>query len=168
MLGGADWTPVADIYALGVTGWRLLGAPPKPDGPDLGRAFQDGTWPDRDWWPLHVHARARRVLRAAMHPDPGHRPSNAARLREGLVSARPVVSFREIGPASWAGADSRGSYEVTCVNDADGWVVAATRDRGKGPRRLRPDVRCARTADATRCVRDTMEALATAGVRGLR
>ncbi len=145
VLAGADWTGAADIYALGVTGWRLFGAPPRPDGPDLVRALQTGTWPDRELWPLHVHAAARRVLRTAMHPDPTRRPPNAARLREGLVSARPVVSFREIGPGSWAGRDDRAVYEVTCEKAADGWVVAATRDAGKGARRLRPDVGCAKT-----------------------
>ena len=168
VLGGADWTPVADIYALGVTAWRLLGAPPKPDGPDLASALQEGIWPDREWWPLHVHARARRVLRAAMQPDPGRRPASAARLREALTSARPVVSLREVGPGSWAGTGNRGTHEVTCEKVTDGWVVRATRDAGKGTRRLRPDVRCANTADATQCIRNTLEALATSGGAGLR
>jgi hypothetical protein len=103
-----------------------------------------------------------------MQPDPGRRPASAARLREALTSARPVVSLREVGPGSWAGTGNRGTHEVTCEKATRGWVVRATRDAGKGTRRLRPDVRCANTADATRCIRNTLEALATSRAAGLR
>ena len=163
VVAGGPWTTLADIYALGVTGWRLLGAPPMPSLVDLERAIRAGSWPDRGVWPLHVHGSLRRALRAAMHPDPARRPARASVLREALLVSRPVVSLTQTGPGSWLGAGSSSTYSVTCLHTGADWVVSAIRDRGSGARRLMPGEHHAKRSDAIRCVRDTLEAVATTG-----
>jgi eukaryotic-like serine/threonine-protein kinase len=160
---GGDWTTAADIYALGVTGWRLLGAPPMPDLADLDEAIRRGSWPNRDAWPVHVHAGLRRALCASMHADPARRPASASDLREALVTARPVVDLAQIGPGSWHGNGDGIAFAITCLRKDGGWVVKATRDKGSGARRLAPDTVHTKRAGAVRCVQAVLEAVATRG-----
>ena len=96
-------------------------------------------------------------------PRPRPRPTRASALREALLVSRPVVNLAQTGPGSWAGADSTGTYTVSCLRTGGDWVVSATRDKGSGARRLTPDEHHAKRAEATRCVRDTLEAVATTG-----
>lgn len=137
VLDGELWTRRDDIYALAVTGWRLLGAPPMPvDIATLEDAVRSGTWPDRSSWPSHVHSRLRRTLRAAMHPDASKRPATVSEFREGLLASMPMVSWAADGPLSWQGTDNQSSYKLQLSSGPQGWLLEVMRDRGAGSRRL--------------------------------
>ena len=95
--GGIDTVP-GDVYALGVTLYRLL------NGDDLMRAvaapradvaslITAGRYPDRTKWQPHIHDRLRRVARKAMHRDPARRYSSASELRHALEGVRPKMSW---------------------------------------------------------------------------
>jgi serine/threonine-protein kinase len=95
---GAIDTAGGDVYALGVTLYRLLNgdgmmralATPPADVPGLIAA---GKYPDRTKWQPHIHDRLRRVARRAMHCDPSRRYSSASDLRHALEGVRPETSW---------------------------------------------------------------------------
>jgi serine/threonine protein kinase len=135
---GGQWTQQADIYALGVTGWRLLGAPRRPDTrEELVEALRSGSWPNRNSWPHHIHASLRKALRAAMHPQPDRRPASAQRLRDAILRAAPKVSWSPRAGSRWLGVDGDASYELTVAATRKGWRVQLARDLGSGPRRVK-------------------------------
>jgi eukaryotic-like serine/threonine-protein kinase len=113
--GGID-TAVGDVYALGVTLYRLLNgdammralAAPTTDVPALIAA---GKYPDRAKWQLHIHDQLRRVARKAMHVDPSRRYSSASDLRHALEGIRPVMSWV---PVTVAGPGM--AWEATAAN----------------------------------------------------
>lgn len=166
---GGDWTQQADVYALGVTGWRLLGSPPRPTTRDevLG-ALRSGTWPSRDLWPDHVHASLRKALRAAMHREPAKRPSSAQKLRDLLLKAVPVVSWGANGQGRWVGVDRDAHYELTVAATREGWRTELTRDRGSGPRRVTAGGRETGTEpEAALEARRVLDVLAAQGIGAL-
>lgn len=100
--GGAIETVAGDVYALGVTLYRLLNgdalmrsvAATAGDVPALVAA---GKYPDRRRWAPHLHDSLRRVVRKAMNPDPARRYPSASELRHALEGVRPTVSWAPVG-----------------------------------------------------------------------
>lgn len=87
-----------DIYALGVTAYRLLNGDDMlnaalPPGGDLHQRIAAGKYPDRNRWQPYVHDPLRRVVRRAMHADPAKRYPSASEMRHALEQVRPAVSW---------------------------------------------------------------------------
>lgn len=168
VMGGAAWTRAADLYALGVTGWRLLGAPARPDSPaEVVDAVRSGTWPNRNIWLPHVHSRLKTALRAAMHPDPGSRPESAQQLREALLRAVPNVSWSAASATSWVGTDGKATYAMGVTGTGNGWQVDTTRALKAGPRRLGAMQKATTEIAAMKTASKLLDLLAARGVAGL-
>jgi len=115
---GVIESDVGDVYALGVTAYRLL------NGDDMLRATLSGVtdiadvivrgrFPDRRVWQPHVHDRLRRVVRKAMHLDPSRRYATAASFRHHLEQARPAVSWWPSVSPAWRGWEGAGTGDRT-------------------------------------------------------
>jgi len=96
--GGAINGVEGDIYALGVTLYRLLNGDAMmravaAPGVDVARLIAAGRYPNRNRWHHHIHDQLRRVVRKAMHTDPNRRFGSASELRHALEAARPAVSL---------------------------------------------------------------------------
>jgi serine/threonine protein kinase len=117
---GAIETAQGDVYALGVTLYRLLNgdgmmrAVAAP-GANICGLIVAGKYPDRKEWQPHVHDRLRRVTRKAINCDPSRRYRSASELRHALEGVRPKVSWVPVtiaGPGlAWEGIAADGGCQ---------------------------------------------------------
>lgn len=116
-------TVAGDIYAAGVTAFRLLNGDHAlraviQSGADVRDLIARGKYPDRKLWLHHVHAPLRRVVNKAMSFDPAKRYKDAGTFRRALEQVRPKVSWWPSSPISgtgWEGAAVDGSATFRAV-----------------------------------------------------
>jgi serine/threonine-protein kinase len=110
-------TRAGDIYAAGVTAYRLLNGDHSlrgivTPGADPLELIAKGRYPNRNRWLPHIHDRLRRAVKRAMHVDPNRRYADARTFRRALEQARPLVSWWPTSPASgfgWEGVHPEGA-----------------------------------------------------------
>lgn len=135
---------VGDVYALGITTYRLLNG--DRDFESIRELASLKAAAVLSNWLPHVHPKLRRVIRKATHSQPGSRYQSAWDFRHGLEAARPVVSWfpstSEVGN-SWSGWDGRRQAAWRAYLEPasrDRWAFRIERDlNGKGWRKIGAD-----------------------------
>lgn len=135
VIEGADSSPLADVYALGVTAYRLInGDAYLPDPVQLNTPIEEaiisGKYPNRSRHRIYVPQSVRRVLSRAMAVDPATRFKSAAELRHALERTMPAVSWTEApthAEAAWEGTSPTHEWAASIQQQPSSFSFVITR-----------------------------------------
>lgn len=138
-----DYTKLSDIYAAGVTLYRLVNGDSNLPQVRPARAqalARQGKFPPRDGYREFVPQALKRMINKAMNVDPSKRYQSAEEMRHALEQQSTHVDWTESTSPTrtvWSGVDVRSRhYEVTkAVQNNRKWAVSTS--RGGAPTKLR-------------------------------
>lgn len=96
--GFNDYTTVSDVYACGITLYRLVNGDtylPSIDLAEATRRARRGEFPPRDTYREFVPLSLRKVINKAMSVDPADRYQSAEDMRHALEQQKLLVSWQE-------------------------------------------------------------------------
>jgi eukaryotic-like serine/threonine-protein kinase len=134
VLAGKPWVAACDIYAMGVTLYRLLNNIPDIKAlasPDVVSDIGRGRFPDRGAHQVYVPQKLRKLCNRAMHIDPAKRFVTAAKFRQALDRLQWNIRWTQANVHTWTGKDSARAYHLSAVQTTKGWAV----EMRKGNRR---------------------------------
>lgn len=138
-----DHTELADIYACGVTLYRLVNGDsylPSVSPSEARRLAINGEYPNRDNYRGFVPVALKKLINRAMAIDPADRFQSADEMRRALEQISVEVDWEEnvlsVGK-QWVGSTKDARIEIERVQVADGsWsVTVKTGKNGKALRR---------------------------------
>lgn len=139
-----DYSYLSDIYACGVTLYRLANGDAKLPRVDPDEALvlaRRGEFPNRKIYRDHVPQGLRRLINKAMSTNPARRFDSAEDMRRALERQSLFVDWEEFSDANgttWLGMEGDVSHKLVKVQQANGrWSVETFRGREKGLRRVR-------------------------------
>jgi serine/threonine protein kinase len=157
---GAEASVSSDIYAAGVTLYRLLNGDeylPNFDGQlACEQAIVRGSFPDRKRYRLFVPGALRTTVNRAMHVDPNKRYGSAHELRSALEQTTIRCDWQEVGTAgatAWTTTLDGTELEVRMVQSQPNVFDVETRKRRLGTRLRRVRAECANGLDARKASR---------------
>jgi serine/threonine-protein kinase len=115
-----DYTEVSDIYACGITLYRLVNGDtylPSIDLAEATRLTRKGEFPSRDKYRDFVPTSLRKLINQALNLDPSQRYQSADEMRHALEQQKLLVAWEEIRSRSgriWKGVStSNRHFEVS-------------------------------------------------------
>lgn len=121
-----DYTPLSDIYACGVTLYRLVNGDTYLPSIDLAEATiraRRGEFPPRDQYRHFIPTSLRRLINRAMHVTPGKRFQAADDMRHALEQQSLLVAWEEKrlpGGTRWDGESGDGKRHSLTMLRAPG------------------------------------------------
>jgi len=128
-----DYSPLADIYAAGVTLYRFVnGDRPLAGLPvaEVRKRTKAGTYPDRSEYKDYVPKKLREMINAALEISPKDRFENAEEMRRALERVELLVDWEERDTTDgtrWRGRSTGYRYEVLRKETSLGWAVVCRR-----------------------------------------
>jgi eukaryotic-like serine/threonine-protein kinase len=139
----SEFTRLADIYACGITLYRLVNGdsylPVVKPHEAVVRA-KKGEFPDRNNYRGFIPAAMKKVINKTMAVNPSERYQSAEEMRRALEQVQVAVDWEENLLANgneWVGTDTRNKIQVERTKQADGtWSVTVKKAKlGKALRR---------------------------------
>lgn len=128
-----------DVYALGVTAYRMLVGETRwkrqvSRSAGMEPVARTRVLPDREIWPLHVHPKLRAAVVRATDVEASRRPSSASAFRKSLEQAAPRVSWlEEAADTRWRGEGIDGrEWTAEMVPDTRGTSFLVKRNSAPG------------------------------------
>lgn len=127
VIEGGETSRLSDVYALGVTLYRLVNGdaflPAFPDVAELERAIVAGKYPPRTVHREFVPARLKRAMTKAMNLDPAKRFASAAEFRHALEQVSLCCDW-EVHAISngrrWTASTQNNDFEATLTRSGTG------------------------------------------------
>ena len=132
-----DYTPLSDIYAAGVTMYRLVNGDsnlPQITPDQAQRLARRGEFPSRNGYREFVPQALKRIINKALNVDPGMRYQSADEMRHALERQVLLVDWSEMTSPTrtvWQGTGASGlHYQVLKAKQSNQrWKVETRRGR---------------------------------------
>jgi serine/threonine-protein kinase len=138
VIDGNSMDKLSDIYAMGVTLFRLINNVPDMSftfsSMDEWRAAVKGNkYPERDYLP-HVPRKIKTIINRAINNNPDKRYQSASEFRQALEKAVLSIDWSPLDENIWIGVGLNGDkYEIAKSKKRGGWVI----DYKKNGRRVK-------------------------------
>lgn len=126
-----DYTPVSDIYACGVTLYRLVNGDtylPSIDLAEATRLARHGEFPPRDKYRYFVPTSLRRLINKSLSVNPRDRYQSADEMRHALEQQKLLVAWNEthiLNRTTWEGQSIHGKQHRLSLYQAANlkWMI---------------------------------------------
>lgn len=131
MFGTAPASRVTDIYAMGVTYFRILNQKASLINQvtaDIDRKIRSGDFPDRKGYLLSIPMQIRRICNRAMAVDPSKRYQTATQFRQAIESLRWRIRWTRVTAHHWIGTEGTVPWVAELhARKRTGWEMLVTR-----------------------------------------
>ena len=137
VFAGGQYSVQSDIYAAGITVYRLINGDsylPQIPLEEIADAAASGTYPDRSRYRDFVPRQVRAIVNKAMSVDPGERFESAREFRKALEKLQLTVDWNESILAArtvWTGSNGSKSFEVELYRQLKGECEITVRQCAK-------------------------------------
>ncbi len=128
---GMNGTVLTDVYAMGVTLYRLVNniadfkgiAPSNPR-----RAIQQGKFPNRNQYAAYVPWKIKRIINKAMNVEPAKRYQSSSKFRQALEKISIAIDWKKISSTEWVAEAGNDAYQILSIPKRSGWSVEFRRN----------------------------------------
>lgn len=133
-----DYTQLSDIYACGITLYRLINGDrfiPQLDFNEMRQRVKDGTFPDRTKYRDFIPRPMKMLINKAMALNPADRYQSAQDMRHALEQVRTNVSWSEKKVPNgvvWQSRTSDIRYRVRLFHDSGNrWFIESKKGKAR-------------------------------------
>lgn len=143
-----DYTTLSDIYACGVTLYRLVNGDtylPSIDLAEATRRARRGEFPPRDQYRDFIPTSLRRLINRALSVDPNERYQSADNMRHAIEQQSLLVAWSEkkiYGGTMWEGSSVNGKEHVVSLTQGTDSKWSIEYKTGAGGKLRRRSVDC--------------------------
>lgn len=135
VLQGINQDKLSDIYALGITFYRLINNIPTLSVPyandaDWLNAVEKEKFPKRDFQ-SHIPAKVQRVLRKSMKANRADRFQSCLEFRQALQTIKLAINWTYIANGHWKGKCGADNYELRLYCKRTGYFIDFTKNGRK-------------------------------------
>ncbi len=127
VIEGNPMDKLADIYAMGITFYRLLNNTNKlpftfKSHEEWKKAVKKNKFPPRTFLP-HIPSKLIRVLKKSIHNDKNKRFQSCGEFRQAIGKLRFHIDWNQVDDNTWVGSDGIENYELVKFEKRKGWTI---------------------------------------------
>ena len=127
VIEGNPMNKLSDIYAMGITFYRLLNNTNKLPFTfitidDWKKAVKKDKFPPRVFLP-HLPQKVIKILKKSIHKDSARRYQDCLSFRQALEKLNFNIDWTYVDDNTWVGQENGNDYELTKVKKRNGWTI---------------------------------------------